>query len=359
MPLQKTNLVIVASQIPPDFEGTPQEYFAAILERMDIQSPVGTNFFVIGDVEPASNSGPWFKNGTKLYVFDINVGHYVPLDISDSLSAFAFIGPNNPGQPGTNDPLIWFRSVGSRPVGWYGWDGNSWEPAPSIPNNGTTANRPSDPIELETYFDTDINCLIHWERNAWRTVSGSPGDVKAVTGDVLTVVLTRNPGWSLLYDNDESKRGRTIAQAAKDAGTSPESAVSTPSGITQRGAGDTFGEENHVLSSLEIEQHSHMIGHASLLNSTQANIVFFRVEDADTEIQSAGIPVPTPPNSQTARTGHSSPNGSQTGVTLGPTGTQLMTSRQFTLEKAPGYTAAAVGHNTIQPTVFLWHLTKD
>jgi hypothetical protein len=36
-----------------------------------------------------------------------------------------------------------------------------------------------------------------------------------------------------------------------------------------------------------------------------------------------------------------------------------MTSRQFTLEKAPGYTAAATGHNTVQPTVFLWHLTKD
>lgn len=359
MPLQKTNLVIVASQIPPDFEGSPQEFFAAMLERMDIQSPVGTNFFVIGDVEPASNSGPWFKNGTKLYVFDIDTGHYVPLDISDSLSAFAFIGPNNPGQPGTNDPLIWFRTVGSRPLGWYGWDGNSWEAAPSVPNSGSTDNRPSDPVDFETYFDTDINVFIHWERSAWRTVSGSPGDVKAVTAPTLQTALVTNPGWSLLYENDESKRGRIIGQASKDFGASPADAVSVPSGITQRATGDTAGEETHVLLSLEVEQHSHLIGHATLLNSVQANVIFFRVEDADTEIQTAGIPSPTPPNQQTVRGAHSSPNGGQPGVILGPTGTQLMTSRQFTMEKAPSYTGSAVAHNNIQPTIFLWHLTKN
>lgn len=359
MPLQRTNLVIVASQLPPDLEGTPQEFFAAMLERMDIQSPVGTNFFVIGDVEPASNSGPWFKNGTKLYVFDINEGHYVPLDISDSLSAFAFIGPNDPGIPGENDPLIWFRTVGSRPIGWYGWDGNSWEAAGTVPNSGNTANRPTNPLDLEQYWDTDINCLIHWERNQWRTLSGTPGDVKAVTDTVLTAALAKNPGWSLLYDNDESRRGRVIGQASKDVGLTPESAVSVPTGITQRATQDTFGAETHVLTSLEIEQHSHLIGHATLLASNQANVVFFRVEDGDTEIQNAGIPLPAPPNSQTARTTHSNPNGSQGGATLGSTGTQLMTSRQFTLEDAPSYTGGAVGHNNIQPTVYLWHLTKD
>jgi len=359
MPLQKTNLVIVASQIPPDFEGTPQEFFAAMLERMDIQSPVGTNFFVIGDVEPASNSGPWFKNGTKLYVFDINTGHYIPLDISDSLSAFAFIGPNDPGQPGNNVPLIWFRTVGTRPLGWYGWDGNSWEAAPGVPNSGNTVNRPSNPVDLETYFDTDINVLIHWERSAWRTVSGSPGDVKAVTAPTLSVALATNPGWSLLYANDESKRGRVIGQASKDFGASPADAASVPSGITQRATGETAGEETHVLTSLEVEQHTHLIGHATLLSSVNANLVFFRVEDADTEIQDAGIPLPTPPNQQTGRTTHSNPNGSQGGTSLGSTGTQLVTSRQFTMEDAPSYTGSATGHNTIQPTVFLWHLTKN
>jgi hypothetical protein len=359
MPLQKTNLVIVAAQLPPDFEGNPQEYFAAMLERMEIQSPVGISFFVIGDVEPASNSGPWFKNGTKLYVFDINTGHYVPLDISDSLSKFAFIGPNDPGTPNTNDPLIWFRSVGNRPLGWYGWDGNSWEPGPSVPPSGDTASRPSNPADLEQYFDTDINTLIHWERSAWRTVSGTPGDIKAVTADNLTLALKANPGWSLLFENDESKRGRALAQASKDAGASPDNAVSTPAGITQRAANDVFGEELHVLGSLEIQQHSHMIGHATLLNSVNGNVVLFRVDDADTEILNAGIPDNPPPNSQTVRATHSAPNGGSTGVTLGGTGTQIMTSRQFTLEDAPHYTAAAVGHNTVPPTVFLWHLVKD
>jgi len=359
MPLQKTNLVIVATQLPPDFEGTPQEYFAAILERMDIQSPVGTNFFVIGDVEPASNSGPWFKNGTKLYVFDIDTGHYVPLDISDSLSQFAFIGPNDPGTPAAADPLIWFRTVGNRPLGWYGWDGNSWDAAPGVPNSGNTANRPTNPADLEQYFDTDINVLIHWERSAWRTVSGTPGDVKAVTADNLTLALNANPGWSVLFGNDESKRGRTLAQAAKDAGSSPVNTVSTPAGVTQRAANETFGEELHVLGSLEVQQHSHLIGHATLLNSVNANVVLFRVEDADTEILNAGIPSPTPPNSQTIRATHSNPNGSQTGVSLGSTGTQLVTSKQFTIEDAPSYTTAATGHNTVQPTVWLWHLVKD
>jgi len=52
MALNKTNLVIVSAPLPGDFEGTPQELAEAMIERMEIQSPIGTNFFIVGDVEP-------------------------------------------------------------------------------------------------------------------------------------------------------------------------------------------------------------------------------------------------------------------------------------------------------------------
>ena len=87
--LNKTNLVIVSAPLPADFEGTPQEFFEALVERMEIQSPVGTNFFVVGDVEPANDQGPWLKNGNQWYVFSASAGGYVPLDISASTATLA------------------------------------------------------------------------------------------------------------------------------------------------------------------------------------------------------------------------------------------------------------------------------
>ena len=97
--LKKTNLVIVAAQLPADFIGDPQDFFSAMLDRMEIRSPSGTSFFVISDTQPSSDSGPWFKNGTKLYVFDPEQGTYVPLDISDSETEWITVSATTSGTP--------------------------------------------------------------------------------------------------------------------------------------------------------------------------------------------------------------------------------------------------------------------
>lgn len=353
--LNKTNLVIVAAPLQPDFDGSPQEFYEALVERMSIQSPSGTNFFVVGDVEPSSDSGPWLKDGDRWYVYSSTVGHYVPINIDDSITALFVVSSTAPDAPVVDsDPTLWLRVSGTRAIGWYGWDGTAWRPFNGIPASGATADRPSAPFAFEQFFDTDINVLLHYERGAWRTLSGSPGDVKAVTATTAASALTINPGWSILGEADNSYLGRVFAPASKDPGGAPVKVLTPPAGITVRAAGDSFGEETHVLTTLEHEQHTHLIGHATALNSDN-DVQFHRVDDGET----IAIPATIPPNYFEV-TGSGGTNGTHTGTAgNGPAGTMLITSRQLSLSVAPQYTAAAVGHNNIQPTRYLWHLVKD
>lgn len=351
--LIKTNLVIIAAPLPPDFEGDLQDFFDALIERMSIQSPAGTSFFVVGDVEPSSNVGPWLKNGDKWYVFSETEGRYVPLNIDDSVTQVFTVGEDEPDEPGDDDPSIWLRVVGSRVIAWYFWDGEAWRPGGNRPPSGGTADRPTNPVDLEQFFDTDINTLIHYERGAWRTVSGTPGDIKFVSTPVLTTALTANPGWEYLGDDQLNWRGRVLGVATKDPGATPESAFPTGSGITSRAQADEVGEETHILTSTEIEQHSHVVGAATLLNSDN-NAFFQRVDDGET----ISVPGPRPPNYFELR-GDGTSNGTKNGVMPDPAaGTCFITSRQFSLADVPNYTGAAVAHQNMQPTVFLWALVK-
>lgn len=354
MALFTTNLVIVAAQLPPDFSGQPQEFFEALVERMSIQSPQGSSFFVVGDSEPSSNVGPWLKGGTQWWVFDINQGKYVPLDISASLNLF-FVGPTTPSAPASTDPNLWLRTFETRAIGWYGWDGTTWRPLSNVPPSGSTAQRPTNPVDLEPFWDTDINCLIHWERGSWRTVTGVPGDIKFVAQSLLSDALKFNPGWQYLAKDDQSIRGLVMGIASQDGGGGPD-VFPTASGLTPRSSGDKDGEEMHVLTSEEIEQHTHLMGHATALNSNN-NIQLHRVQDSET----VKIPPVIPPNYFEV-TGAGGTNGTKLGTAGdGPAGTMLITSRQLQLtgdEGEPNYTGAATAHNNIPPTVWFWALLK-
>jgi hypothetical protein len=350
MSLFKTNLVIVAAQLPPDFSGNPQEFFEALVERMEIQSPQGTSFFVVGDSEPSSNVGPWLKNGTQWWVFDIDQGVYVPLDISASLNLLV-IGPDDPGTPGVNDPVIWLRTFETRAVAWYGWTGTEWRPVSNVPPSGSTANRPTNPFDLEQYFDTDINVLIHWERGQWRTVGGSPGDIKFVAQSLLSQALTFNPGWQYVGKDDQSIRGKVFGLATQDTTAGGDSNFATDSGITPRDAGDQDGSELVVLTSTQIEQHTHLTGHLTSL-ATSGKLQLHRGNTSDT----IDLPPVVPPN-------YTEISGITSTVKLGTSGngsagTQLITSRQLSLASWPDYTGAAEGHPNLQPTVFFWALVK-
>lgn len=243
MSLQKTNLIIQAAHIPATFRGTPDDLAVEIVKRMQIVSPSGTAFIFTGDTEPTSNVGPWLKDGTKWYVWDENIKRYVPLDITDSQVNWYWLSASTPP---TSNPSVWLRTTkdatdtdpthGS-PLGWYLFDGTSWVPFNSIVRSGTTADRPTNPIDYQQYYDTSISTLIWWERAAWRTVSGVPGDIKMVAFNTLADALTNNPGWDVLGSGNEDIRGRFISQATKDAaGSGGTTVLSVGLGISQRGA---------------------------------------------------------------------------------------------------------------------------
>lgn len=354
MSLTKTNLVIIGSPLPQDFVGTPQEFFSAIVKRLSIQSPAGVSFFQTGDIAPATDSGPWLKEGKKWYVWDADEGGYVPLDISDSTEKLFTVGDTEPDEPGEDDANIWLRTFQSRVIAWYFWTGTEWRPGGNVPPSGNTASRPTGAKELEQFFDTDINVLLHWERGAWRTVSGSPGDIKFVTTPTLAAALANNPGWEYLGQSHQSWIGRTLAVASKDPGATPADSFATDSGITARAAGDTAGAETHVLTSTEIEQHTHLVGALTALNSDN-NMLFYRVDDGDNFL----APAPRPPNYARVN-GDNANDGTQTGELPTPSaGTMIVTSKQLSLSEAPDFTKAAESHNNIQPTLYVWALTKQ
>lgn len=359
--LFKTNFVIVAAPLPPDFDGDLQEFEDSLIERLSIQSPEGTNFFVTGSTEPSTNAGPWLKNGDRWYVFSVTEGRYVPINIDDSVTQILVVQDAEPDAPQEGDPNIWLRTVNSRVIAWYFWDGEEWRPGGNRPPSGPSADRPSSPVELEQFFDTDINTLIHFERGTWRTVAGTPGDVKFVTTATLSAALTANPGWQYLGQDQLDWRGRVLGVATKDPGASPSTSYPTGSGISSRAQADIVGVESVILTSGEIESHSHVVGCATALNSDN-NIFLQRVDDgegpAEADPNDLVVPSPKPPNHFEVR-GDGSINGTKNGVMPDPaSGTMLITSRQFTLANAPDYTTAATAHQNMQPTVFMWALVK-
>jgi hypothetical protein len=249
--MKDTNLHLQVAPLPSTFKGTPQQLLEQMVRRAKIVSPNGTNFIFIGDTEPTSNVGPWLRGGTKWYVFDNEVKRYVPQDITDSEQVWYHIGAT---APTSDDPHVWLRtsrdateadpSYGN-PVGWYQWNGSAWAPFVGIVFSGPTDSRPESPVAFTQYYDTDIACLIWFERDQWRTVDGVPGDVKAVMFETLVDALEHNPGWAVLGETNQGLRGRIIMQATKDA-TGSETVLTVGSGLAQRGAFETFGETDGV-----------------------------------------------------------------------------------------------------------------
>lgn len=250
MALQDTNLLIQSAPIPATFEGTPDQLRVAIIRRLKIVSPTGTNFIFVGDNEPTSNVGPWLKGGTQWFVWDEDLKRYVPLDISESETRWFHVGAT---VPATSDPAIWLRttntpseanpSLGS-PIGWYVFNGSDWVPFIGIVLSGGTGSRPAAPVDYQQYFDTDINALIWFERNSWRTVAGTPGDTKFVAFETLTEALTANPGWAVFGAGNQELRGRLVSMATKDAGADPETELTVGTNIAERAAFEVFGEDS-------------------------------------------------------------------------------------------------------------------
>lgn len=244
MALVDTGLIIQAGALPTTFKGTPQQLFVEMIRRMKIVSASGASFFIVSDVEPTSNVGPWFKGGTQLWVFSEETKRYVPLDISASETRWFHMGASTPTSA---EPPVWLRTTQDQtttdssfgqPIGWLEWNGTAWVPFNSIPRNGSTADRPTGPVDYQQYFDTDINVLIHFERGKWRCVAGSPGDTKFVMFETLEEALEFNPGFALVGASNQAFRGRVFSQATADSGGG--NPISTGTDVPQRQAFETF-----------------------------------------------------------------------------------------------------------------------
>lgn len=275
MALVNTNLFIQMAQLPVTFKGSPQDLSLEMVKRMRIVSPNGVNFIFIGDVEPTSNVGPWLKGGTQWWVWDDNTNRYKPQDLSASFTAPYAIGNSTPT---STNPPVWLKTTQDAtdlaptaygdPIGWYTFDGQSWVPFNDVVNSGSTGNRPSNPVDFQQFYDTDIGVLIWWERGAWRTVAGVPGDVKFVTFSLASDALLKNPGWVMAATQFPQYAGMSLVSATSDPGAAPVTSFTPPAGVTVQPQGQVIGTGPQQLQ----------VGALSTLNYTPTVAVWMMVK---------------------------------------------------------------------------------
>lgn len=99
------------------FRATPQEMFEAFLDRCHLTAE-SSPFVVGGDTPPDLGSGPWFRNGTQLYV-EVE-GSYVPVATTESIVPQVFLGDLEP------DPAVyqlWLKTAPNKVIGLYYYAG--------------------------------------------------------------------------------------------------------------------------------------------------------------------------------------------------------------------------------------------
>ncbi len=145
--------------------------------------------------------------------------------------------------PENRDFPWWRTDINGNPIGMFNWNGSDWVTVNPPMVNGPTSSRPLNPVEGTQYEDTDINVALIYNRGAWRTLSGSPGDVKEVIAVSLAQALLSNPGW---FQHTDSV-GCVIGAAGEN----------TARGLTNRIFGSFVGEEAHAITEAELPAHTH------------------------------------------------------------------------------------------------------
>jgi hypothetical protein len=139
---------------------------------------------------------------------------------------------------------VWLKKTsGGALIGLFHWSGIEWVQVPFSIASGSTIERPAVPSPFSFYHDTDIDCTLIFERNKWRTLSGTKGDVKFVRATTLAEAIKRNPGWVQCAD----ATGRVLGAAG------------STQGLTNRAYGDKVGSETVQLKTEELPSHKHGI----------------------------------------------------------------------------------------------------
>jgi Phage Tail Collar Domain len=86
------------SAFPIGFKGNCQDFANALAERLTGTVQIGAIFQAqYGGPQPATDVGPWWKNGTDLYYFDYSTGQYQPME--DQMPVGGCILWGGPGAP--------------------------------------------------------------------------------------------------------------------------------------------------------------------------------------------------------------------------------------------------------------------
>ena len=159
------------------------------------------------------------------------LAQYYQITGGDSFNGINY-GATTPAAADRDKP--WYKTdVSNNPLGWFNWNGSAWVQILFQFPMGTTANRPASPSSGQLYFDTTINVALVYERSQWRTLDGSPGDVKFVSAATISAALTANPGWTQYT----TASGKVIAAA---------------DGTTGKSNGDTTGATEVTLLSTNL-----------------------------------------------------------------------------------------------------------
>jgi len=136
------NATVTAAPLPTNFKGTPQQLIEAFLDRLEVVVE-GTSF-VVSDVQPTGNQGPWLKNGTQWWVWDSSTSTYIPLDVSASTSPQIYVGDISQGPPDPTQYQIWLQLNGSVFNGFFYYAGSilGWVTEPSVLTAGCITSSP-------------------------------------------------------------------------------------------------------------------------------------------------------------------------------------------------------------------------
>lgn len=172
------NATVTAAPLPVNFKGTPQQWIDALLDRLEVS--FDGNTFVISDIEPQGNEGPWLKNGTQWWVWNPAESQYVPLDVSASVTDQIYVGDIANGPPDSSVYSIWLQLNGTAVNGLFYYAGTTagWVAQQSPLQVGS--------VQLPMLAPQNTGSLITFDsnKNPIALPPGSPGTFLQSTGGV-------------------------------------------------------------------------------------------------------------------------------------------------------------------------------
>ncbi|MFB1500808.1 hypothetical protein [Thiocapsa sp. N5-Cardenillas] len=183
----------VIAPLPPGWDGSPQQIIDEINARIKLLTSQQFALFVTGSVEPATNLGPWAKDGREWYYFNEDSGDYEPFLLSSTALGYQ-ISVDEPTDPAIR---LWFEiDVAGSPLAIYQRVGTTepavWE---------TYGYRKS---EVYTKAETQAEILAKPAYSVRATLSAD--QLVAITGAAVKLNMNQKE-WDVqnVYDNTTSR----------------------------------------------------------------------------------------------------------------------------------------------------------